>query len=119
MVIFKHFSLFRNIPELSTSEQSWKSTKLTGLKVNLHFNETNGRYGFGDGKFLMILKYKPSEDVPNLAGRVVGYLPELPNEPSFHKDLCPNRFTRLCVKPNGEYFSSYLPEFINKIFFSR
>merc|ERR1711976_713309 len=71
-----------NIPELSSSDQSWKSTKLTGLKVNMHFNETNGRYGFGDGKFLMILKYKPSEDVPNLAGRVVGYLPELPNEPS-------------------------------------
>jgi len=92
-----------NIPELSSSSQSWKSTKLTGLKLNLHFNETNGRYGFGSGKFLMVLKYKPSEDVPNLAGRVVGYLPELPNESSFHKDLCPNRFTRLCVKPNGMF----------------
>ena len=87
---------------MSTSSQSWKSTKLTGLKLNLHFNETNGRYGFGSGKFLMVLKYKPSQDVPHLAGRVVGYLPELPNEPSFHKDLCPNRFTRLCVKPNGQ-----------------
>ena len=69
----------------------------------MHFNETNGRYGFGSGKFLMVLKYKPSEDVPNLAGRVVGYLPELPNESSFHKDLCPNRFTKLCVKPNGMF----------------
>ena len=60
-----------------------------------------GRYGFGNGKFLMAINFTAPADTKFMAGRAVGLLPELPKKESFEKDICNSFFENPCNSPSG------------------
>ena len=81
---------FRDTPGIENPTRSWKSTKITNVKFDAHYNETSGRYGFGVGSkpFLIQIDFEAPEDISYMVGRGVGLLPELARKTSFEKDLC-------------------------------
>ena len=92
---------FRDVPGLPDSSQKWKQTALKFVGLNAHYNKTQGRYGFGNGKFLMAINFTAPADTKFMAGRAVGLLPELPKKESFEKDICNSFFEDPCNSPSG------------------
>ena len=102
MYDFQSFSFFsRDTPGLTNPSESWRDTALKNVKLNAYFNATNGRYGFGGGPFLIQINFEAPEDITFLAGRVDGFLPELPRKTSFEKDLCNPFLADPCRTANG------------------
>ena len=90
LLIYFYVYFFRDTPGIENPTRSWKSTKITNVKFDAHYNETSGRYGFGAGTkpFLIQIDFEAPQDIPNLVGRGVGLLPELARKTSFEKELC-------------------------------
>lgn len=80
----------------------WTNTKLKNIKLNLHYNSTSGRYGFGGGPFLIQVNFDAPQDAPAMVGRAVGLLPELPRKESFEKDICNPFLKNACRVAKGK-----------------
>lgn len=91
----------RDTPGLTNPSQSWRNTKLKNIKLNLHYNSTSGRYGFGDGPFLMQVNFDSPVTSSSMVGRAVGLLPELPRKESFETDICNQYLKDPCTLAKG------------------
>ena len=80
----------------------WKPLIPKNVQLNAYFNATNGRYGFGGGPFLISVAFDSAQDSTFMAGRAVGYLPELPKKTVFERDLCNKLLSDPCTKVNGK-----------------
>merc|ERR1711997_180632 len=101
----------KDIPSIPKNlrKRSWKNTKITNFKFNAYFNETNGRYGFGNDTsgdkpvakpYLIQIDFEAPQDIIAMAGRGVGRLVQLARVESFEKDLC-NEFLANPCKGKG------------------
>ena len=93
------YLIFRDTPGIENPTRSWKSTKITNVKFDAHYNETSGRYGFGAGTkpFLIQIDFEAPEDISYMVGRGVGLLPELA-EKLHLKKICVIHFWKIHVE---------------------